>query len=268
MGRIFDDRGNRMSPTFSVKNSVRLRYYATPALAQKPAGIIRRVSATQVEQLVVDALRKHLPDIPVDTSTREFVHSRVYSVTVHSALLLLRIKNADNETTEAFMNELYDNGNDAGAVTIEIPWSKRLAKRRREIVSSTSTATQQARPIQAKTRSTLVGSIARGRRWLNELVHGEVISVAQIAKREKCSVRQVSMIVSLAFLAPSFVKAAIDGRLPRGIGVEQLRETAPEWRLQGQVLGFADPQRARNGYEHLNFLTNVPGCNSLRRLVR
>src|SRR5436305_15295871 len=33
---------------------------------------------------------------------------------------------------------------------------------------------------------------------------------------------QVNMTISLAFLAPNLVRAAVEGRLPRGIGVERL----------------------------------------------
>ena len=39
--------------------------------------------------------------------------------------------------------------------------------------------------------------------------------------RENCSFRQVNMI---AFLAPNLVKAAAEGRLPRAVGVERLRD--------------------------------------------
>ena len=35
------------------------------------------------------------------------------------------------------------------------------------------------------------------------------------------------MTISLAFLAPGLVKAAVKGRLPRGIGVERLRDPKP-----------------------------------------
>jgi hypothetical protein len=49
-------------------------------------------------------------------------------------------------------------------------------------------------------------------------------NIEQIAKRQKCSVRQVNMTISLAFLAPDLVKAAVEGRLPRGIGVERIRD--------------------------------------------
>jgi site-specific DNA recombinase len=56
--------------------------------------------------------------------------------------------------------------------------------------------------------------------------------------REKCSPRQVNMTISLAFLAPNLVKAAIEGRLPRGIGVTRLRDAPAEWSRQSRMLGL------------------------------
>src|SRR5258705_12546472 len=81
-------------------------------------------------------------------------------------------------------------------------------------------------------------TIARGRRWLDEVVSGRVTTVAQLCAREKCSVRQVNMTISLAFLAPNLVKAAVEGRLPRGIGVERLRDPPTEWSRQFEALGL------------------------------
>ena len=100
-----------------------------------------------------------------------------------------------------------------------------------------STASQDARPIRAETRATLVASIARGRRWLDEIVAGTV-TIDQIALREECSIRQVNMTISLAFLAPKLVQAAIEGRLPRGIGVTRLRDAPAEWSRQYAMLGL------------------------------
>jgi Resolvase, N terminal domain len=68
-----------------------------------------------------------------------------------------------------------------------------------------------------------------------------VTDVQQIASRQKCSVRQVNMTISLAFLAPDLVRAAVEGRLPRGIGVERLRDAPPEWSRQFEALGL-NPQ--------------------------
>jgi hypothetical protein len=45
------------------------------------------------------------------------------------------------------------------------------------------------------------------------------------------------MTISLAFLAPNLVKAAMEGRLPRGIGIERLRDAPTEWSRQREILG-------------------------------
>ena len=47
---------------------------------------------------------------------------------------------------------------------------------------------------------------------------------------------------SLAFLAPDLVKAAIDGRLPHGMGVARLADLPAEWSRQlpaeaGKIVG-------------------------------
>jgi site-specific DNA recombinase len=51
----------------------------------------------------------------------------------------------------------------------------------------------------------------------------------------------VNMTISLAFLAPNLVKAGVEGRLPRGIGVERLRDAPAEWSRQFENLGL-NPQ--------------------------
>jgi hypothetical protein len=51
------------------------------------------------------------------------------------------------------------------------------------------------------------------------MLSGSAKCSEEIADREGCSPRKVNMILTLAFLAPEIVKAAIDGRLPRGVGI-------------------------------------------------
>jgi site-specific DNA recombinase len=46
------------------------------------------------------------------------------------------------------------------------------------------------------------------------------------------------MTISLAFLAPDLVKAAIEGRLLRGMGVARLSDLSAEWSRQHQMLGL------------------------------
>ena len=92
--------------------------------------------------------------------------------------------------------------------------------------------------MRSETRATLVASIARGRSWLDELTRDPAARAETIAKREGCSARKVNMTISLAFLAPDLVKAAIEGRLPHGIGTTRLTDLAAEWSRQHEMLGL------------------------------
>ncbi len=66
----------------------------------------------------------------------------------------------------------------------------------------------------------------------------ELLNKTSIAKRENCSVRKVNMTISLAFLAPDLVRAAIEGRLPHGMGVTRLADLPVEWSRQHHLLGL------------------------------
>jgi hypothetical protein len=229
-GRIFDDRDNRMSPSHSRKGGIKYRYYlSSPILNGAPerAGSVPRVPASDIEELVVRSVREHLK-LSEPTDDRGLVNTHVERIEVQPEQLVIQLarsKKPGRQRSNA------DN-------TLIVPWHKTPATRRREILLPEGTASQHSRPIRSETRALLVASIARGRRWLNELIGDARANVETIAAREGCSVRQVNMTISLAFLAPNLVKAAIDGRLPRGIGVTRLRDAPAEWSRQQAMLGL------------------------------
>jgi site-specific DNA recombinase len=245
IGRIYDDRGSRMSPSHARKQGIKYRYYVSSPLLHgqaERAGSVRRVPAAEIEALVGHAVREHFED-STPTDDRDLISTHVVRVEVRTDQLAVELKAPkhgqsrgrgtgsppDHESSEQ----------DADRTVLHIPWRKAPPKRRREIIVPKSAAPQDTHPIRAETRAKLVASIARGRRWLDEIVTGGVADVEQIAAREKCSVRKVNMTISLAFLAPDLVKAAIEGRLPRGIGVARLCDAPAEWSRQYRILGLS-----------------------------
>src|SRR5262249_18512044 len=200
------------------------RYYlSSPLLHGQPgrAGSVRRVPAAEVEALVASAVREHFKD-STESDDRDLIRSHVVRVDLRVDQLAIELKVSPKASSNP-RNAVDDR------LVLRIPWKKTPMKRRREIIIPASASAHELRPIRAETRATLVASIARGRRWLDEIVSGTVTSVEQIAAREQCSIRQVHMTITLAFLAPSRVKAAIEGKLPRGIGVTRLRDAPAEW---------------------------------------
>jgi hypothetical protein len=88
-GRLYDDRGNLMSPTHANKMGVRYRYYVSHALLQNrkaEASRIARVPGPEVESLVCDGVRRHLAamgkEVPAGLADRELIERHIARVVV------------------------------------------------------------------------------------------------------------------------------------------------------------------------------------------
>jgi site-specific DNA recombinase len=238
-GLLFDDVGHRMIPTHATKAGVRYRYYVSlPHLygESKTAsvGSISRIPATEIEDVIVNSLHEHLlaqkeqrSYSGTRTVDRKVLQDSIARIDVHEDHLAIRLRTDDDEPSGLTDDHL-----------LSIPWQKPPSRRSRQILLPHGIPRNEVRPTRIERRARLVSAIARGRRWLDEIVSGSVTDVQQIASSQKCSVRQVNMTISLAFLAPDLVRAAVEGRLPRGIGVERLRDAPAEWNQQFEALGL------------------------------
>ena len=228
MGRIFDDRGNPMRTSHARKSGIKYRYYVSSALVDgRPdeAGSISRVPAVEIETLVARAIREHVGGAPT-VDDRSIIAAHQPQIVIQPKEITIRIVNGGKA-----------DASQAGDV-IRVRWQKQSSKRRREVLLPASARPEDARPIRSETRATLIAAIARGRRWLDELVQNQHASPETIAHREGCSPRKVTMTISLAFVSPALVKAALEGRLPRGIGATRLCDMPAEWSRQHQALGL------------------------------
>ncbi len=239
-GLLFDDAGYRMIPTHATKAGIRYRYYvSTPVLhgeaGTASAGSVSRVPAADIEDVIIKSLKEHLAANQGKSATatlpsgdRGALAQLVAGIVVHKDTLIVRLKSDGADQAS-------DSPDDP---SLSILWHKPPSKRSRQILLPHNASRSDVRPEQFERRARLVSAIARGRRWLDDVVSGRVTTVAQICTREKCSVRQVNMAISFAFLAPNLVKAAVEGRLPRGIGIERLRDPPTEWSRQFEALGL------------------------------
>jgi len=233
---LFDDAGHRMIATHTTKAGVRYRYYVSqPSLHGEARtarlGSVSRVPAGEIEHAVVSAIKEQLrhQKSPTDSQQpifdRKVLDSLVSRIEVQKNRLVVSLKPTDRS---------------AEPELISVPWQKPPSRRSREILLPHGTLRENIRPERAERHARLVTAIARGRRWLDELSSGAVTDAQQLAKRERCTVRQVNLTLSLAFLAPQLVKAAVEGRLPRGITIDRMRDPHAEWNRQFQKLGL-DP---------------------------
>lgn len=98
-GCLYDDLGNRMTPSHSQKGGVRYRYYVCHARLQRQSartGAVPRVPAPEIEALVLGELKRHLPanatasnrDLPDD---RALIESHVEKTIISGSVIAITL---------------------------------------------------------------------------------------------------------------------------------------------------------------------------------
>jgi site-specific DNA recombinase len=242
-GLLFDDAGHRMVPTHATKAGIRYRYYVSlPCLhgdaRTAKVGSVPRVPAADIEDIVIKSVNEHLitqREKPVSATTgHSAITELIARIDVHKDRLAIRLRSRENPGPTQPTDDIEPTTDRV----LSVAWQKPPSKRFRQILLPPGVSRNEVRPERPERRLRLVSAIAKGRRWLDEIVSGTVIDAEQIAVREQCSVRHVNMTISFAFLAPDLVRAAVEGRLPRGINIARLRDAPVEWSRQFEVLGL------------------------------
>ena len=241
-GRIFDDRGNRMSPSHSNKLGVRYRYYVSQAILQQrkvEAGSIARVPAAEIETLVLDGIRKHCASIgetehPTAMADRDLIERHVDRVIVKPEALevrLVRPAEASAQTEEPSANDPAP-----GRIpTITLAWTAPSFAAVKGIALVPS-----AKPeLKAESRDALLIAIVKARAWIDDIRLGRIASFAEIAQREAQGERYVRQLATLAFVSPRIIAAIVDGTAPADLTVTDLAKALPySWAEQEQSIGL------------------------------
>lgn len=208
-GRIFDDRGNRMTPTHTNKQGARYRYYVSHSALQKRtngSGGPTRISAHDTETAVIRALRdqvdnsdKNVPDVSDQELVEHFVERIVISA--HAIQIYLVCEPGSSQTV----------------APIKIPRISAKPTLAKGVINPPLAN----HPKNVGNRDALLLAIAKARAWIADLTEGRVNSFADIAKREGKVERHIRLLTPLAFVSPHAISDIIDDSSPR-IGVTDL----------------------------------------------
>jgi len=261
-GLIFDDRGNRMSPSHVRKKGVRYRYYLSSPVLQgrkQDAGTVYRVSANAIEEVIVKALRAkahaaaHGKDASLcntrgsceggGSADKELV-AKIRRVDLHADRILIKMRDdaAGVQCAEEADADEQDERESQACATIEIPWTPISLRRKREIILPVNAHPKShIRPLRNEERVKLLQAIATARGWCAALLPAPQQTIEAIASDHGKTERWVRKHLTLAFLDPRLVEAAVDGALPRGYGLSRFIDLPADWNDQWRVLGLQQP---------------------------
>lgn len=269
-GLLFDDAGNRMSPSHAVKRGKRYRYYVSQAILQHrkhEAGSVIRMPAHEVEQIVASHVDRLVADPtrlieklglrPGDETLRQaimracrrYAHERSGAPSAASASLArvalatvspgksgIEIVIAKVALLRTLLGgtgqgqRVKDAYLETGAVPDEIAIHIPVSLGRRGSASALIVPAAESGLEQRQPNAALVKAIARGHVWAQKLITGEARSLRALGELGGLSERYVSRIVRLGFLEPALVQAILTGRQPKQRVLDSLWNPPLGWK--------------------------------------
>ncbi|SHK15835.1 Site-specific DNA recombinase [Shimia gijangensis] len=233
-GKLYDETGDRLTPSHSQKNGKRLRYYISRRLVverSKKHPDAWRLPAEQLEGLLVDVVNQHLGRkgaaalMTVDLSATELVavNGSLQEVCKpHQVIgLIERVDLAPGSLrvrlgAEALVSLL---GIPADkivfeALTIKAPFQMR--RRGVELKLHLGVA-----PVEID--KTLIQNIVKAKSWLAMITEGKTFT--EIADADGTSKRRIQAVIELALLAPESLDVIAIGKQPMGLTSDYLVKT-------------------------------------------
>ena len=270
IGLIYDETGDRLSPSHAVKAGVRYRYYISHRLMTAPKSESGgwRLPATELEGQIISALSSILANdlkltnlLDLDGTTpaahqaivaraqrmaaslkaapsadqRNLLKGFVQRIEIHPDRLIIRIDRLKLASMLADDQVDVSRSNTDVIATLEFPHKLK----RRGVEAKIILGDSQSRTPHHD--QSLIALIASAHRWLDKLSSGTAASISDLAAQDNLDRNEISRFLPLAFLAPDIVEGILNGTQPVGLTILQLRRisTLPfRWNDQRSLLGF------------------------------
>ncbi|SLN74228.1 recombinase family protein [Oceanibacterium hippocampi] len=268
-GMLFDETGDRLTPTQCRNHGKRYRYYVSKRIIHRGRVGARlhngwRVRAQDIETIVENTLLEILRNPsrlhewfrgrlsgekvrqlaasaaarckawPVALPDRKQAHLRRLLRRITLRPGWIRFELDRNSLLAWLMDEPPDAEQEPSIVTIEQPMSiRRHGVESRMILANGTAPTCQP-------DAALIDLVVRANRYLGTLTDGSAKSISEVAEEHGANASEVSRLLPFAFLSPHLVEGILAGTQPAGLGAQRLsRIDLPcDWSQQAKILGF------------------------------
>jgi site-specific DNA recombinase len=251
IGKLYDETGDRLTPTHTIKDGRKLRYYISNRLISggaDPSGW--RVSAPRLERQLAECIADHIVDraniyalcADIDLARAEATHAAASSLSDDirsSGVMGDVIEKAHLSPTaiEIHLNPTFLSGAlkvNAESLSTELlsftaPWQiKRRGVEAKLIIGDQPAAVD----------AVLIRMLAKAHEWVEQMKEG--IPLSQISRAEKVTPAYIRTRSRLAFLSPKIQQAIVSGTLPSEYTLNKILtlNLPRDWQRQNSLFGL------------------------------
>jgi site-specific DNA recombinase len=278
VGLLQDAKGNRFTPSHTVKNGKRYRYYVCQAISDGEGASCKavRLPAYDVEKEVVFRLRSFLQspgevmaelrlpeDLPKESQQLIAAASKQSQTRLSSSLIaqqdfvrrvvsrvVVRLAKIEIDVSKRELRAILTGNHAASSLRLALDQQMQgfddvirlevdAQVKRCGIEVRLVIPPRSAGKVPALKVPSLLKAVARGHDWYMRIVEGTASGRSSLARQTGMDDRYISRILKCAFLAPDIVEAILDGRQPADFSLEWLRKGLPlDWAEQRKQFGF------------------------------
>lgn len=244
-GKLYDDKGNAMSPSWSTGSSGKIyRYYVSQAIIRKESGKVgkvSKVSLSKLEQFIDNWFSEFLKD-----KTKIYPYMQQFGVSKQKEIikrlpsypitrdiektLIKRVKLNPNkieitlyqEQVTELLNAIYENREMRQLKPEELKQENAYTEPYHIGTIANGEKIIVGHFVEPKKRpnTELIKILNQAYTWNQEILDGK--TTQEIANREKVCVQYVRRILNLSFLSPNIVRAILNGTQPADCTLKKL----------------------------------------------
>jgi len=267
-GLVYDETGDRLTPSHAVKNGRRYRYYISQRLmnARRRDQTGWRLPGEELESAVATGIRRFLGDhhrlcelldlqgreahtvrqvidrvvkclgmvsSPLLQEAQEFLKAIIKHIEIGPGRMSISI------SLDGLHDALHLEKKNSSLPLPDHVLTLPFELRRRGVEARFLFTSEERRPTNID--PVLTDTIARSMNWLARLTAEEGVTIADLARQDGIDDGEISRVLPLSFLAPDIVDAIIQGQQPIILTATFLRRWKPlprTWTEQRRMFGF------------------------------
>ena len=227
-GKLFDETGDRLTPSHASKGGKRYRYYVSRRLVNGATDDSSgwRLPAGQLERHLTLAVQRHLSEGITrghigagDAAANARLRAKVDALG-DQCLNVIDAAHLEEGTVSINLDhvrisELFQvakNSITSKLLPIQLPFQQRRRGVETRLIIGTAQPTRD---------DILIANIARAEQWRNALYNGDGLTT--IAARDGVTVKYLGEMLPFAFLSPKLVRTILDGRQPSALTTNWIR---------------------------------------------
>ena len=253
LGLVYDDSGNRFTPTHALKKGKRYRYYVSQRTIKNPGHRypgLTRIPTVELDELVrselisyFEAPRRMLQSLEANQESAATT-ARILAAAAEQSKLL---KNSSITRVQPLIRRVVSrvviktdsahiilNRVATGQLLLGPSWTAPKCKKsdvwlkierpfQKTGGQTRVTVSESVAPVTGRPSSSLIKAIARGWEWRDLLMRSEVTNLASIATRTGFNESYIRRLFPIAFLAPDIVVKILGGRQPATLTLSQIQ---------------------------------------------